>query len=82
MTDQKDPYYSTRTRLGTVLSPKEHAGKKEITVEVTYGNMENIIVKDEKDIANILDNIPLSKKLWDLHEQVKKDGVQLGYEFV
>lgn len=71
-----------RTRIGTITSPKEYVGFKELTVEITYGNMENVIVRDEKDIANILDNIPLAKKIWDLHEEVKKEGEFRGYKFV
>ena len=82
MTDTKDPYFSMRTRIGTITSPKEYVGFKELTVEITYGNMENVKIVDEKDVANILDNIPLSKKIWDLHEEVKSEGKKRGYKFV
>lgn len=82
MTDIKDPYFSMRTRIGTVTSPKEYVGFKDLTVEITYGNMENVKVVDERDVANILNNIPLSKKIWDLHEEVKKEGEVRGYKFV
>ena len=82
MTDTKDPYFSMRTRIGTITSPKEYVGFKELTVEITYGNMENVKIIDEKDVANILDNIPLSKKIWDLHEEVKTEGKKRGYNFV
>jgi hypothetical protein len=82
MTDTKDPYFSMRTRIGTITSPKEYVGFKELTVEITYGNMENVKIVDEKDVANILDNIPLSKKIWDLHEEVKQEGIKRGYQFV
>ena len=71
-----------RTRIGTVTSPKEYVGFKDLTVEITYGNMENVKVVDERDVANILNNIPLSKKIWDLHEEVKKEGEVRGYKFV
>jgi hypothetical protein len=71
-----------RSRIGTVTSPKEYVGFKELTVEITYGNMENVIIRDEKDIMNILENKPLSKKIWDLHEEVKAEGVNRGYKFV
>ena len=82
MTDIKDPYFSMRTRIGTVTSPKEYVGFKDLTVEITYGNMENVKVVDERDVANILNNIPLSKKIWDLHDEVKKEGEERGYKFV
>ena len=82
MTDTKDPYFSMRTRIGTITSPKEYVGFKELTVEITYGNMENVKIIDEKDVANILDNIPLSKKILDLHEEVKTEGKKRGYNFV
>ena len=82
MTDTKDPYFSMRTRIGTVTSPKEYVGMKDLTVEITYGNMENVIIRDEKDISNVLQNIPLAKKIWDLHEEVKKEGESRGYKFV
>lgn len=71
-----------RTRIGTITSPKEYVGFKELTVEITYGNMENVKIVDEKDVAHILDNIPLSKKIWDLHEEVKAEGKKRGYSFV
>ena len=71
-----------RTRIGTVTSPKKYVGFKDLTVEITYGNMENVKVVDERDVANILDNIPLSKKIWDLHDEVKKEGEERGYKFV
>ena len=82
LTDIKDPYFSMRTRIGTITSPKEYVGFKELTVEITYGNMENVKVINEKDIAQVLDNIPLSKKIWDLHEEVKAEGKKRGYSFV
>ena len=82
MVETKDPYFSMRTRIGTITSPKEYVGFKELTVEITYGNMENVKVINENDIAQVLDNIPLSKKIWDLHEEVKKEGENRGYKFV
>ena len=44
--------------------------------------MENVKIINEKDIAQVLDNIPLSKKIWDLHDEVKKEGGKRGYKFV
>jgi uncharacterized protein (DUF1697 family) len=81
MTDPKEPYFSMRSRVGTITT-KENLGKKEITVEITYGNIENIIVRNEKDVADVIQNIPLAKKIWDLHEEVKKEGEKRGYGFI
>jgi len=80
--ENHSPYFSMRTRIGTVTSPKEFVGYKELTVELTYGNMENIIIRDEKDIANVLQNIPLAKKIWDLHDEVIKEGESRGNKFL
>jgi len=80
--EQKSPYFSMRSRIGTVTSPKEFCGFKELSVELTYGNMENIIIRDEKDIANILQNIPMAKKIWDLHDEIVKEGESRGNKFL
>lgn len=80
--EAKSPYFSMRTRIGTVTSPKEFVGFKELSVELTYGNMENIVVRDEKDIANVLDNIPMAKKIWDLHDEIVKEGETRGNKFL
>ena len=76
------PYFSMRTRIGTVTSPKEFVGYKELTVELTYGNMENIIVKNKEDVADIVQNIPLAKKIWDLHDEVVAEGLSRGNKFL
>jgi hypothetical protein len=80
--EQHSPYFSMRTRIGTVTSPKEFVGYKELTVELTYGNMENIIVKNKEDVADIVQNIPLAKKIWDLHDEVVKEGIERGNKFL
>ena len=76
------PYFSMRTRIGTVTSPKEFVGYKELTVELTYGNMENIIVKNKEDVADVVQNIPLAKKIWDLHDEVVAEGLSRGNKFL
>lgn len=81
-TEEHSPYFSMRTRIGTVTSPKEFVGYKELTVELTYGNMENIIVKNKEDVADIVQNIPLAKKIWDLHDEVVKEGIERGNKFL
>ena len=80
--EQHSPYFSMRTRIGTVTSPKEFVGYKELTVELTYGNMENIIVKNKEDVADIVQNIPLAKEIWDLHDEVVKEGIERGNKFL
>ena len=81
-TEEHSPYFSMRTRIGTVTSPKEFVGYKELTVELTYGNMENIIVKNKEDVADIVQNIPLAKKIWDLHDEVISEGLSRGNKFL
>lgn len=78
--EKKSPYFSTRVRIGTLTTLK-HFGFKEVTVEVTYGNQDAIMIRNEKDVAQITDNIPLQKKIWDLLEEVVKEGKDRGYKF-
>jgi len=79
--EKKESYYSTRVRIGTISTLK-HFGYKEITTEVTYGNQDAIIIRNEKDVAQVTENIPLQKKIWDLHDDTVKEGKERGYKFV
>ncbi len=78
--EKKSPYFSTRVRIGTLTTVK-HFGYKEITTEVTFGNQDAIIIRNDKDVAQITDNIPLQKKIWDLHDEVVKEGIARGHKF-
>lgn len=78
--EKKSSYFSTRVRIGTLTTVK-HFGWKEVTTEVTFGNQDAIIIRNEKDVAQVTDNIPLQKKIWDLHDSVVKEGKSRGFHF-
>jgi len=80
MSEEKPAYFSTRVRIGT-LTTQKHFGFKEVTTEVTYGNQNAIIIRNQKDVAQITDNIPLQKKIWDLHDAVINEGKDRGNKF-
>lgn len=78
--EEKSPYFSTRVRIGT-LTTQKYFGYKELTVEVTLGNQDAIVIRNKEDIAQITDNISIQKKIWDLHDAVIKEGKERGNKF-
>ena len=66
MSEQHTPYYSVRTRIGDVTSPKDLVGTKDFTVEITMGNTDALIIRDKADVAKISDQ----KKIFDLIEDL------------
>ena len=52
-TEEKQPYFSKRIRIGDVTSPKDLIGFKEFTVELTYRNQETKIIINRNPIKEI-----------------------------
>ena len=54
MSEEHTPYYSTRIRIADITSPKDLAGLKERTIEVTIGNTQTpIVLKNPEDVGDI-----------------------------
>ncbi len=55
-TEPREPYFSTRIRIGDLTSPKGLVGLKDFTVELTYGNQETKrVMKSKDDILDVED---------------------------
>ena len=80
-TEEKQPYFSKRIRIGDVTSPKDLVGFKEFTVEITYGNQDSKIIKNTNDVADIKE-----KTLFDEVEELSKQrdewAEKRGFKFV
>lgn len=81
MTEQKEPYYSSRVHITEPTAAKV-LGIKTRSIEVTFGNHDSVTIRNKKDIAEIIDNIDIAKKVWDLWEQVTAKGKADGHKFV
>lgn len=79
--EEKQPYFSKRIRIGDVTSPKDLVGFKEFTVELTYGNQDSKIIRNRNDLSDITET-----KLFDEIEQIFKErdawAKERGFTFV
>jgi hypothetical protein len=80
--DKKEPYYSQRVTIRDVTEPVRCIGLKKLTVEVTYGNMEDKVTVASDDVLKVTDRTPIHKKVWDLYQKVKQEGASKGHKFV
>ena len=82
MSEEHTPYFSVRTRIGDVTSPKDLVGLKDFTIEVTMGNTDAIKIYSKEDLAKI----EQQKNIFDVVEEVYKQrdewAKQRGYQFV
>jgi len=79
--ETKSPYFSVRTRMGDVTSPKDMVGLKDFTCEITLGNQDTIKISNPADFADVK-----QKDIFDLFRDVfkKRDafGKEMGFTFV
>lgn len=81
--EEKAPYYSIRVRIGDVTSPKELAmGRyKDRTIEVTYGNQDERVIKNPKDVADVsIKN--LKDQLLDIFKQTDEVAKERDYHYL
>ncbi len=80
--EEKTPYFSKRIRIRDVLSPKDFAGMKERTIEVTIGNAENpTTFSNPKDVADIK-NQNMKEMLLELFRISDEIATVRGFKFV
>ena len=77
----KSPYFSMRVHIGEMTTVKQ-LGIKTRSLEVTFGNMETVEIRDKEDIASVIKSTPLAKKVWDEWEAITKEGHDRGYKFI
>ena len=80
--EQHTPYYSVRTRIGDVTSPKDLVGTKDFTVEITMGNTEALIIRDKSDVAKIAEQKQIFDLIEDLYVQRDAWATKRGFTFV
>ena len=64
------------------MTSEKRLGMHYIKVEGTMGNQKSIIIRNEKDVAEVTDNIELANLLWDEYEKIKNLGEAKGYHFI
>lgn len=80
--EQHTPYYSVRTRIGDVTSPKDLVGTKDFTVEITMGNTDALIIRDKADVAKISEHKTIFDLIEDLYVQRDEWAKKRGFVFV
>jgi len=80
--EDKSPYYSVRTRIADITSPKDLIGFKERTIEITIGNTTNpIIYRNSKDVAEV-ETQTLKDMLLETFRQTDEVAKIRGFTFV
>lgn len=80
--EEKSPYYSTRIRISDVTSPKAWLGYKERTIEVTYGNLDTKIIRNQADISEVIQERSIKDDLLRAFRETDEVGEARGFKFV
>ena len=79
--EEKTPYHSITGSISTMTTQKQ-LGLHYLKVEGTMGNQKSIVIRNEKDVAEITDNIELADLLWDEYKKIKAKGISEGHKFI
>lgn len=79
--EPKSPFIHVKIHISRMDTQKQ-LGLLKQSVEVTFGNLETVEIRDKNDIADVIKSSKIADKVWDEWDAVTKKFEGKGYHFI